>query len=118
MNLKQLRLKNNLRQEDIAKIINKSSVAYGYYENGTREPDIKTLITLADFFDVSLDFLCERTKNNDIGYIPEKKKNLISSILKLSDNDFEKLTYYINGFLDGHSKKQEINFYNPGEENE
>ena len=33
------------------------------YENGTREADYKTLIQLADYFDVSIDYLLERTDN-------------------------------------------------------
>ena len=33
------------------------------YETGEREADYDTLITLADFFDVSIDYLLERTDN-------------------------------------------------------
>lgn len=33
------------------------------YENGTREADYKTLIRFADYFDVSIDYLLERTDN-------------------------------------------------------
>lgn len=33
------------------------------YENGTRQADYQTLILLADYFDVSIDYLLERTDN-------------------------------------------------------
>lgn len=33
------------------------------YEAGLREADYKTLITIADYFDVSIDYLLERTDN-------------------------------------------------------
>lgn len=36
------------------------------YETGVREPDLKTLRLLADFFDVSIDYLLERTDNPEI----------------------------------------------------
>ncbi len=36
---------------------------YHRYENGEREADYKTLIALADYFNVSIDYLLERTDN-------------------------------------------------------
>lgn len=33
------------------------------YESGDREADYKTLIAIADYFDVSIDYLLERTDN-------------------------------------------------------
>ena len=33
------------------------------YENGEREADYETLIKLGDYFDVSIDYLLERTQN-------------------------------------------------------
>ena len=37
--------------------------AISRYETGEREADYKTLIQLADYFDVSIDYLLERTEN-------------------------------------------------------
>jgi len=61
MRLKELRLRQNLNQKDIAKYINKTTQAYSLYERGERDPDSATLIQLADFFDVSVDYLLGRT---------------------------------------------------------
>lgn len=55
--LKQLRLEKNLIQKEIAQLLNISTSAYGYYEQSKRDPDTKTLIILAEFFDVSVDYL-------------------------------------------------------------
>ena len=41
--------------------INQNSISR--YENGQREADYKTLIAIADYFDVSIDYLLERTDN-------------------------------------------------------
>ena len=36
------------------------------YETGIREPDLSTLKNLADYFNVSVDYLLERTDNPEI----------------------------------------------------
>lgn len=36
------------------------------YETGEREPNIATLIKIADFFNVSVDYLLERTDNPSV----------------------------------------------------
>lgn len=67
--LKQLRLEKKLLQSDIAKIINKTDRAIGQYEREERDPGSKTWTTLADYFEVSLDYLLGKTDirnaNND-----------------------------------------------------
>ena len=66
-NLKKLRLKQDLSQNDVAEIIHKSSKTYSRYETGTLKPDIDTLIELADLYKVSTDMLLGRkTKADEI----------------------------------------------------
>lgn len=60
-NLIQLREQAGLRQIDVAKEIGLSRQAYCSYENDKREPDLATLCKLADFFEVSIDYLLGRT---------------------------------------------------------
>lgn len=52
-----LRLKNNLKQDDLCKIINVSQASLSGYENGKFEPDNDTLLRLAAHFNVSVDYL-------------------------------------------------------------
>lgn len=61
--LKYLREEKNLLQKDIAKYLNITTSAYGYYEQGKRSPDMETIKKLADFFNVSTDYLLGRTNN-------------------------------------------------------
>jgi transcriptional regulator with XRE-family HTH domain len=61
--LKELRNMKGVLQSDVAKMLDVSTRAYRHYENGDREPNIFTLITLADFFNVSLDYLVGRSDN-------------------------------------------------------
>ncbi len=55
--LKELRLEHTLLQKDIAKILNLTTSAYGYYEQGKRIPDSETIKILSEFFNVSSDYL-------------------------------------------------------------
>ena len=101
MRLKELRHNNKQTQQEVAKNLNLSQVTYGRYELGTSEPSIETMCNIADYYNVSLDYLCERQYNNQIGYIPENKKELIKLILSLNDKNSTKLYCYAKGLLDG-----------------
>lgn len=59
--LKELRFSRNLTQKEIADSVGMAPVAYQRYEYGTREPAYQKLIALADYFDVSLDYLVGRS---------------------------------------------------------
>lgn len=61
--LQQLKLEKNLLQKDIAKDIDVSLRAYQYYERGEREPNASILISLAKYFQVSIDYLVGLTDN-------------------------------------------------------
>lgn len=58
--LKQLRKSHNLSQEDVAKVLNTTVSTISRYETGEREPNLESLCILADFFNVSLDYLLGR----------------------------------------------------------
>ena len=64
--LESLKLKENILQKDIAKAIGISLRSYQRYEHGEREPTMSTLIALADFFNVSIDYLVGRTDKPDV----------------------------------------------------
>lgn len=56
-NIRYLRTSEKLTQKDLAKALNVAPQTYASYEQGRREPDIDTLIKIARFYNVSLDFL-------------------------------------------------------------
>lgn len=58
--LKNLREERNLLQKDVASYLNITTSAYGFYEQGKRNPDMETIKKLADFFNVSADYLLGR----------------------------------------------------------
>lgn len=61
--LRYLRNHQELTQAEVAKSINILQSTYSNYEQGTREPDIATIKKLANFFDVSIDYLLENDKS-------------------------------------------------------
>ena len=61
MRLKELRKKRNITQLKLAMDLGLNQNAISRYETGEREADYKTLIALADYFGVSIDYLLERT---------------------------------------------------------
>lgn len=61
--LKELRKSKNLTQKQIAEYLKISERAYQHYEHSTREPNLETLVKLADYFQVSIDYLLGRTGN-------------------------------------------------------
>ena len=63
--LQQLKSERKLLQKDIAAAVHLSLRSYQRYEIGEREPTADILITLADYFDVSLDYLVGRSDNPD-----------------------------------------------------
>lgn len=66
--IKELRTEFGITQADLAKLLKISDRAVGYYEKGEREPDNETLIKIAEYFKVSVDYLLGRTdiRNADI----------------------------------------------------
>ena len=82
-NLIKLRKGRGLFQEDMAKMLNIATSTYNYWENGRNEPDLKSLITLADFFYVSIDYLLGHNKVPDIPLVITKSSG-------------QKITYNLN----------------------
>lgn len=66
MRLRQLRKQKHISQLKLAMDLNLNQNSVSRYENGEREADYATLILIADYFGVSLDYLLERTDNPQI----------------------------------------------------
>lgn len=58
--LTEQRRKHKKTQNDIAKILNVNRATVGLWETGTNAPPIDKLVVLADYYNVSIDYLCGR----------------------------------------------------------
>jgi len=61
--LRAIRKANNVTQKQTAEAIGTSEQNYQRYERGTQQPTLPVLLTLADLFNVSLDYLVGRSDN-------------------------------------------------------
>jgi len=76
-NLRKLRISKNMQQKELAAILNIKISTYCQYETGKRQPDYETLKRIANYFNVSTDYLLGAEKTATI------------SISGLSNNDIE-----------------------------
>lgn len=63
--LKKLRKEKNLLQSDLAVIFNVAQPTVGGWESGARAPGYDTLLAIANYFDVSIDYLLGRSDNRN-----------------------------------------------------
>lgn len=63
--LRQLRLENDMSQEDLAEIMGVTRQSISKYENGTAEPSYEKLAIIVEYFDVTYDYLLEGTYSGE-----------------------------------------------------
>lgn len=84
LRIKELREDRDLRQSDVARATGIDQRTISNYETGRSNPDSYALIKLADFFEVSVDYLLGRT-DRDLA-TSEEKKQAIEEIQTLLDD--------------------------------
>ena len=63
--LKMLRKEKRMTQMELAELLNQSLRAYQYYESGHHVPEFPNLGLLANFYDVSMDYLIGRSETRE-----------------------------------------------------
>lgn len=81
--LKQLRSENNLTQAQLASILGIAKTTLAAYEQGKSEPNIELLIKMANYFDISVDYLIGKTNCMHEEYQP------VSDILGIDEKTIE-----------------------------
>ncbi|NLD87644.1 MAG: helix-turn-helix transcriptional regulator [Clostridiales bacterium] len=107
-NLIAARLKKNYTQQQVADHLNMKRQSYGAYERGVSIPDAKTLQILADYFDVSVDYLLRRDNSEDPPEIPEEdiKFALFGGVNNLTDEMYEEVLEFVEFVKQKYAKKQ------------
>ena len=101
-NLKEQRLKKGLSQHQLGEIIGLSQQSIHKYETQLIEPDISTLIKLADYFDTTVDYLIGRDKQEEQSVkedINTEEASLIKSFRHLTKEEKESIIFVINNYL-------------------
>jgi len=98
--LRDLRIKNNFTQKDVAEKLMLTRPTYNAYEQKISEPNIETLIKLAEFYHTSIDYLVGRNVENiNLEAIKPVKKKLIQYILKMNELEEIKAEAYLDGLM-------------------
>lgn len=91
-----LRMKSNLTISELNK---RTDISEGYLsdmENGTKQPSIKMLTTICDFFGITIsEFFVDDGMLIDLS---EKQRELIRLSDSLNDNQLDNLNEFIKGF--------------------
>ena len=84
--IKLLREEKRLRQDELAKILDVSPSAIGMYERDEREPNDVITLKLADFFNVTTDYLLGKSDNRNVENDKEHLK------IDLSTKEYKNIT--------------------------
>ena len=95
--LKELRAQKKVTQDDMAKLLNIKRQTYSSYERGKSFPDVLALIKIADFFDVSTDYLLgyKKTDTEEQNF-SEEIQVLMKTYSDLTDEELKKVLEYID----------------------
>jgi len=88
--LKEIRLKRELTQEELAQKINISSSSISLYERGDREPNLNTLINISKTLNVSTDYLLGLTdieSTSTLNITKDGIKELVEMFVKAINNN-------------------------------
>jgi transcriptional regulator with XRE-family HTH domain len=98
--LKKLRTSNNVTQQDLADYLKVSRPTIAGYETKDKEPDYKTLILIADYFNISVDYLIRDDYSMSASSYENTRSDtlmiLIETISALDTADLHRLLDYVN----------------------
>ena len=100
MNIKFFREIKGISQNKLAEKLNISRTTYQSYENGRNQPNIETLIKMAEFFGVSVDALIGHDANIiDLQTISKNQKYIIEKVVNvLTDEEVGEIVGHIKTF--------------------
>ena len=64
--IRDMREDADLKQKDLAEYLKCTQVCYSSYENGRRNIPVEVVVKLADYYEVSVDYLLGRTNKREV----------------------------------------------------
>lgn len=100
MRIKELRKKMGISQTELGLILGVTRSTICQYEQGKRQPDNTTLIKLADFFGVTVDYLlgrdCGEPQPAEPIALSRDEKKLINLLYQLEEDELETLSKFVD----------------------
>ncbi|MGU3355424.1 helix-turn-helix domain-containing protein [Bacillus wiedmannii] len=103
--IKELRKNSKITQEQLGNAIGVSKMAISYFEKGKKAPGRETLEKIADYFNVTTDYLLGRSEDPELNEeenktVTEEGKNIMTLIESLPEDErkkaWEQLEMYVN----------------------
>ncbi|MGO4496790.1 helix-turn-helix transcriptional regulator [Paenibacillus sp. 2RAB27] len=91
-----LREKRGLTQEDLSVKIGISRASLSHYETNRREPDYETINKIANFFNVSIDYLLGRT-NHQQTVLDEEVRDFVENLDLTDEGILQKFSLTVDG---------------------
>jgi len=88
-----------LSDAEVARRVGLNERRYGFYVTGDRQPDLATLVQIADVLNCTVDSLLRSTGKNSLTKREKLKERLASSAQALNDDDLEVLVAAAEGIL-------------------
>lgn len=102
--IRELRLQNGWRQQDLAARLNTNQQTVGRYETGMRGLDVETILKLCDIFNVTADYLLGRSTVRSLD-LSEDELALVDTYRSLSAEGKEYLRHTLALAALAHSEK-------------
>lgn len=105
-NLKKLRALKGISQQQLADVIGVSQQSINKYENHNIEPDIHTLVALANYFNTSVDYLigntnvCRKIEEVQPFDLNADEAKIVSGYRKLSEREKASIKLIIDNYND------------------
>lgn len=100
--IRELREDNDKTQKEVAEYLGTPYQYYAVYEKGGSEISFERAIALANYYNVSLDYIAERSnskKGMSHGELTEKEQSLLTALSKMSSEDKEKISQLLKTIL-------------------
>ena len=109
MKLKELRQQSKKNQIEVAKALNITQEKYSRIENNITDPDIETLIKLADYFHTTIDALVDHQVPYllDRSTLSNEQNILLNDLITLDREQCLMTSAYIEGLKVGKAKREE-----------
>ncbi|OXM85110.1 helix-turn-helix domain-containing protein [Paenibacillus rigui] len=105
-----LREKHSLTQEGLSTKLGITRASLSHYENNRREPDYETIVSIANLFNVSIDYLIGRTEDPH-GVLDEDVREFVDALELSNEHILEKFALTVDGMrLTPEEAKRFINF--------
>lgn len=123
LRIRELRTKKRLTLNEVSSLLNISPQVLSRYERGEREPDLKTLFLIADFFGVSTDYLFGRS--DDLGNVTvpndfalsaftTEEREILNEFCKLPTHYRKAFVAFVRGFYNlANTKIETYNSFKP-----